>query len=459
MSLIISYKEFAKNLSSIIFNYDHSQIKIGQVWNRLNNYIKLGYSKDKNYDTFIIEATNDDIESFNAEPCQGFCEHDPYIKLKNYNSILDETLTNIIKPIMTEINNKNHYYKKISYHTLVIDEPNLYRRNKKPIDIPIIYYKSNIGIKLINLDCDLLNVLVKHNNVKVQLELICKMITPWDSFTDNSVQLYMNVKNISIFKNPEYDDSLLMLNTITNNTIDFEKSIYSFDNILNELEDDTFNFQEKVVDILKYFGLKYSLKEDYSYFLKNRCYIIGEDTEFTNMTIIFDERFSRYDITETIKQEFSKINIRKNDYYMNDIFFIEKERNKKYVIVYSNDYRYGYGGDEIIEIFKLYTNILKMIVNICDINKYTIKFDETYIPRQNKYNIINITLNNYVHKNYSKINDELLNKIFEKILSNKYDDFDYNYVNACIAFKNGVICFQDKALKAEFEKEIKKNNK
>lgn len=176
------------------------------------------------------------------------------------------------------------------------------------------------------------------------------------------------------------------------------------------------------------------------------------------MTIIFDERFSKFDITKTIKHEFSKLDIAKDDYYMNDIFFVEKERNKKYVIVYSNNYHYGYSGNEINDIFKLYSTVLKMLVNICDINKYSIKLDETIPYTQNKYNIINRTLKKYVHKNYSKFKDVvLLEIIYESVVYDKYNAFDYNYVNACIVFNNGVRCFQNKALKDEFDKELKRS--
>jgi len=64
-TVIISYKDFL-NDPLVIFNYDHTQIKYGYSYNKVNNLIQLGYFKDKKYDKFIIEATNDDIKVFNS---------------------------------------------------------------------------------------------------------------------------------------------------------------------------------------------------------------------------------------------------------------------------------------------------------------------------------------------------------------------------------------------------------
>ena len=451
-SIVINYKEFIKS-PSIIFNYDHSKIKFGNCAYKSENYIQLGYLKDKEYDDFIIEATNDDIFYFITESYQDYDEHDPYLVLNNYDSILYKIKTIIINK-MKEINIKNHYYKSISYNIVNIDQYNLYSGNKMVKDIPIIYYETNksSGINLKNINSDLLNILVNNNKVKIQLKLTCKMIIPWDSYTDNLIELYMNIINIKIYKNSDYDDSILIKNKIINNTIDFNNSIYNFDNIMDKLKDNTFNFQKSVINILKYFDIKYDLNVDYNYTL-TRYYVIGEDTYFTNMTIIFDERFKNYDITEKIKQEFS--NVVQSEYCMNDIFFVEKEKNKKYVLVYSNDYRYGYGGNEINEIFLLYSSILKILTNICDINNCIVKLDDTNITKQNKYNIINRTLNNYIYQDYSTVNNKILNEVFETVIMKKYDDFDYNYVNAYIKFNNGVICFENKELKDEFDTKLK----
>ena len=67
MSLIIDYKEFIQN-PNILFNYNHNQIKINTSKYYINNvnHISLSYIKDKKYDNFIIEATNDDIEFFES---------------------------------------------------------------------------------------------------------------------------------------------------------------------------------------------------------------------------------------------------------------------------------------------------------------------------------------------------------------------------------------------------------
>ena len=123
--------------------------------------------------------------------------------------------------------------------------------------------------------------------------------------------------------------------------------------------------------------------------------------------------------------------------------------------MYSNDYRYGYGGNEINEIFLLYSSILKILTNICDINNCIIKLDDTNITKQNKYNIINRTLNNYIHQDYLTVNNKILNEVFEIVIMKKYDDFDYNYVNAYIEFNNGVICFENNELKDEFDTKLK----
>ena len=453
--IIISYKEFIEK-PSIIFNYDHSKIKIGDVVKQSNNYIQLGYFKNnKLYDKFIIEVSNNDIEYFYTKIYQYWGEVEPYINLKKYNLILNRIINEIIKQKITEINNKYKYYKNINYYIQDIDNDKLID-DKIPKDIQIIYYNSNKEkINLKNIYSDLLNDLIKKNKVNIQLELKINMITPWDSITDNLIELYMNVLNIKIYKKINYIETFLKENII-NNTIDFNNSIYNFDIIYNKLIDGTYNFQQNIINILNYFNLNYNLNENKNYNISNRYYIKGENIYFTNMTIIFDDKFLNYNITEKIKQEFYKVYI-EDEYYMNDIFFVEKEKNKEYVIIYSNNYRYGYDGNEIIDIFKLYSNVLKMLVNICDINKYTKKINKKSISNHNKYNIINRTFDNYINKDYSKYNNKLLYKVLCNILENKYEDFDYNIVNAyIIKFKNGIVCFQNKTLKNEFDKELKK---
>ena len=175
--------------------------------------------------------------------------------------------------------------------------------------------------------------------------------------------------------------------------------------------------------------------------------------DFSNVLLIFDDRFKSFDISKTITErlkQIPKINKCISGPYLefdisNYIFIIEKKQNKEYVIVYSN-YPFDLGAANMPGYHK---EIIKLLNDICNIEYYKYPFDKSLDKTDNKLIILN---NSYIIKKYDESREKINDTIYYLSLKYYLDDrlMWFKHFN-CILFKT-------KNIEDEFEKMLKEQD-
>jgi len=213
---------------------------------------------------------------------------------------------------------------------------------------------------------------------------------------------------------------------------------------MNDIEYDI----EELIDIIlidcKYISYYFN---DYNYMIEYN-YFYGDIYEkrrfdrlltFKNVVIHFEKEFNNYNITKYILEKLNQI---QNKYIddidiFNIIKIIEKKKNEDYVLIYS--YKPFYNDNDNND---YYSNIIELLLNICNINNYKYKLDKSKMNidyPDYQYKFLN---EDYIIENYD---DDIFNiKDFIKNDDNYYSfNYDINYYK-CIEDYNETIEYYNK---------------